>query len=151
MIKLIKDQRLGRFIQGDDGEDPGISTLDLVIRSIDEGHYREAKALVRYMVPEGEGLHDLFCDWIWDLLTKTAENNEDSTYQLCRTTQETWVLRRTWKILSKMSVEKRVYVNAEIMRYHRGETKQDHGIEVIEAEDRISIKMDPCGSGGRMR
>ena len=152
MIRLIKYERLGRFIRKDDWEDLGISTPDLVVRSIDEGRYEEAKALVRYIVPEGKGLHDLFCDWIWDLLTKTAEKHgEEAAYELCRTTQETWMLRRTWKALLKMSVEDRVYLNAEIMRSHRGGPKQDGGIGVIEEEDRISIKMDPCGSGGRMR
>ncbi len=152
MIKLIKSERLRRFIREDDWEDLGISTPHLIIRSIDEGRYEDAKALVRYMLPEGKGLHDLFCDWIWDLLTKTAEKRgEEATYELCRATQETWMLRRTWKALLKMSVEERVYFNAEIMRSHRGGPKQDGGLDIIEEEDRISIKMDPCGSGGRMR
>jgi hypothetical protein len=61
------------------------------------------------------------------------------------------MMRRTWKALLKMSVEERVYINAEIMRSHRGGPKQDGSIEIVEDKDHISIRMDPCGSGGRMR
>ena len=61
------------------------------------------------------------------------------------------MMRRTWKGLSKMSVEERVYLNAEVMRSHRCGPDQDGSIEIIEEYDRYSIKMDPCGSGGRMR
>ena len=105
-----------------------------------------------YMIPEGKSLHDLFCDWIWDMLTKTAETQgEEGVYRLLRSTQETWMMKRTWKGLSKMSVEERVYVNAEVMRSHRCGPKQLGEIEIIEDEHRYSIKMDPCGSGGRMR
>ena len=97
-------------------------------------------------------MHDLFCDWIWDILTKTSETQgEEAVYELCRATQATWMLKRTWKGLLKMSVEERVYLNAEIMRCHRCGPKQDGGIEILVEEDRYSIKMDPCGTGGRMR
>jgi hypothetical protein len=152
MLRLVKSKRLGRFIREDDWDDLGISTPNMIINAIDEGRYEEAKALANYLIPEGKGLHDLFCDWIWDILTKIASRyGEEAVYTLCRATQETWMLKRTWKGLSKMPVEEQVYVNAEIMRSHRCGSKQDGGIEIIEDEYRYSIKMDPCGSGGRMR
>jgi hypothetical protein len=152
MLRLVESERLKRLIREDDGADLGLPTQEMIIKAIDEGRYEEAKALARYMVPEGKGLHDLFCDWIWDMLTKTAEKDgEEAAYQLCRATQKTWMMRRTWKGLLKMSVEDRVRINAEVMRSHRCGPKQDGEIEIIEEQDRISIKMDPCGSGGRMR
>ncbi len=152
MLRLVESERLKRLIREDDGADLGLPTQEMIVKAIDEGRYEEAKALARYMVPEGKGLHDLFCDWIWDMLTKTAEKDgEEAAYQLCRATQKTWMMRRTWKGLLKMSVEDRVRINAEVMRSHRCGPKQDGEIEIIEEQDRISIKMDPCGSGGRMR
>lgn len=152
MLRLVESERLKRLIREDDGADLGLPTQEMIIKAIDEGRYEEAKALARYMIPEGKGLHDLFCDWIWDMLTKTAEKDgEEAAYQLCRATQKTWMMRRTWKGLLKMSVEDRVRINAEVMRSHRCGPKQDGEIEIIEEQDRISIKMDPCGSGGRMR
>ena len=152
MLRLFESDKLRRLIREDDWEDLGKPTQEMIVAAIDEGRYDEARALAEYFIPEGKALHDLFCDWIWDLLTKTAEKQgEASAYDLCRATQETWMMKRTWKGLMKMSVEERVYVNAEIMRSHRGGPKQDGTIEIIEEENRFSIKMDPCGSGGRMR
>lgn len=152
MLNLVKSEKLRRFIREDDWPDLGLSTPDMIAKAIDEGRYEDAKALAHYFIPEGKGLHDLFCDWIWDILTKTAEKHgEAAVYKLCRATQETWMMKRTWKGLLKMSVEERVYINAEVMRSHRCGPKQDGGVEIIEEKDRYSIKMDPCGSGGRMR
>jgi len=152
MINLSYMKKLGRCVRRDDWATLGQATPKLIVKAIDEKDYGTARALAEYIVPEGKGLHDLFCDWIWDLLSKTGEQyGEEAVYRLCRSTQETWMMKRTWKALSKMSVEDRVYLNAEIMRSHLCGPEQDGGIEIIEEEDRISIKMDPCGSGGRMR
>jgi len=152
MIRLITPDTLRRPIREDDWEELGLSTPEAIVQAIDEGRLDDAKELARYVIPEGKALHDLYCDWIWDILTKTAESQgEEAVYRLCRATQETWMLRRTWKGLLKLSVEERVYVNAEIMRSHRCGPNQDGGIEILEEEDRFTIKMDPCGSGGRMR
>ena len=126
MLRLVKSEKLRRLIREDDWQDLGVSTPDMIVKAIDEGRYEEAKALAGYFIPEGKALHDLFCDWIWDILTKTAEKyGEEAVYQLCRATQETWMLRRTWKALLKMSAEERVYINAEIIRSHRCGAKQD--------------------------
>ena len=152
MLKLIESEKLQRLIREDDWGDLGKPTQEMITEAIDAGRYDEAKTLAGYFIPEGKALHDLFCDWIWDIFTKTSEiSGEESVYKLCRSTQETWMMRRTWKGLSKMSVEERVYLNAEVMRSHRCGPEQDGGIDIIEEEDRISIRMDPCGSGGRMR
>ncbi len=61
------------------------------------------------------------------------------------------MMKRTWKAFRKMPVADQVCLSAEILRSHRGGPRQDGALEIIEEEDRISIKMDPCGSGGRMR
>ncbi len=152
MLRLVESDKLQRLIREDDWEDLGVSTPEMIVRAIDESRLGEARELAHYTIPEGKSLHDLFCDWIWDMLTKTAESHgEEAAYELCRATQETWMMKRTWKGLSRMSVEDRVRINAEVMRSHRGGPRQDGGIEIIEDSDRISIKMDPCGSGGRMR
>lgn len=152
MLKLNRSDKLRRLVREDDWTDLGVPTQEMISRAIDGGRYDEAKALAGYFIPEGKALHDLFCDWIWDIFTKTSEQHgEEAVYNLCRSTQETWMMRRTWKGLSKLSVEDRVRINAEVMRAHRCGPQQDGAIEIIEEEDRISIKMDPCGSGGRMR
>ncbi len=152
MAKLVKFEKLGRIIRQDDWPDLGDATENMIVKAIDEGRLEEAKALVRYSFSEGKAIHDTFCDWIWDILTKTADQHgEEAVYHLCRKTQQTWMMKRTWKAMLKMSVEERVYLNAEAMRAHRSGPKQDGDIEILEEKERYSIKIDPCGSGGRMR
>ncbi|MBW1931108.1 MAG: hypothetical protein JRH08_05770 [Deltaproteobacteria bacterium] len=152
MLRLVNSERLGRLLRQDDWETLGTSTTDLIIKAAKQGRFDEVELLARYSISEGKALHDLMCDWIWDILTKTAEKHgEGAVYELCRATQETWMMRRTWKALLRMSVEERVYVSTEIIRSHRCGPRQDGTIEIIEEKDRYSIKMDPCGSGGRMR
>lgn len=130
----------------------GIPTQEKLIQAIDAGQLEKAKSLARYMVAEGKTFHDMACDWLWDIYTKLADQQgEEAIYRMSRATQETWMLRRTWKGFRKISVEERVFISAEIMRSHRCGPRQDGTIEIIEEADRISIKMDPCGSGGRMR
>ncbi len=152
MLNLLKSEKLRRVIRADDWEDLGRPTQEMIVNAINEGRVEEAKALADYFIPEGKALHDLFCDWIWDIFTKISEEQgEEAVYRMCRSTQETWMMRRTWKGLLKMSVEERVHINAEVMRSHRCGPNQDGTVEIIEEQDRISIRMDPCGSGGRMR
>ena len=151
MLRLVASDKIRRLIREDDWEDLGTPTQELIGTAIDAGRYDEAKALAGYFIPEGKALHDLFCDWIWDLFTKISERDgEEAVYGLCRATQETWMMRRTWKGLSAMSVEQRVYLNAEVMRSHRCGPAQDGTIDIFEEDDRYSIRMDPCGSGGRL-
>ena len=152
MLRLVKSNKLERLIRKDDWPELGVSTPEMIAASIDAGRLEEACALVSYTIQEGKGLHDLFCDWIWDLLTKIAElYGEQEVYRLCRKTQQTWMMKRTWNALSTMSVAERVYLMAEVMRSHRAGPKQDGSIKIFEEKERITIEMDPCGSGGRMR
>ncbi len=152
MPKINVEKKTGYPDWKDDLKSLGIPTQEKIIQAIDEGQLEKAKFLARYMVSEGKTFHDMACDWLWDIYTKLAEQQgEDAIYQISRATQETWMLKRTWKGFLKMSIEERVYISAEIMRSHRCGPHQDGTIEIIEDEDRISIKMDPCGSGGRMR
>lgn len=150
MIKL--ERKFGRDVRRDDWADLGRPTTEAIMSAIEDGRLDDARNLTRYMIPEGKALHDLYSDWIWDIYTKVgAEYGDEAVYKLTKATQSTWMMGRTYKGFSKMPVEDQVYLTAEMMRSHRGGPKQDGSLEIIEEHDRISIKMDPCGSGGRMR
>ncbi len=152
MLKLAEMARLGRPVRQDDWDDLGAATPEKIVQAIDEGRLDDAKALARYMIPEGKGLHDLMCDWVWDLLTRIAERQgEQEMYECLRASQETWFMRRAWRGFLGLTVAERVQLTAEMMRAHRSGPEQDGGIEIVEEDDRYSIVMDPCGSGGRMR
>ena len=152
MLKFSDMKNLGRPVRQDSPSTLGRATQDLICEAIDAGRYEEAKALARYTVPEGKSLHDLFCDWIWDLLTRVANRlGENAMYQVLRESQASWMLKRTWKGFLGMPVEQRVQLTAEMMRAHHGGPLQDGSMEITEDAERYSIIMDPCGSGGRMR
>jgi hypothetical protein len=152
MLRLSDLAAVGRAVRQDDAEELGRPTQELVADAVDAGDSDAAKALARYMVPEGKGLHDLFCDWIWNLLDFIARRHgEEEMHQALRASQGGWMLRRTWRGFLAMTVEARVQLTAEIMRAHHGGPKQDGELEVIEDEEKFTILMDPCGSGGRMR
>ena len=152
MLKLADLAKLGRPLRQDDMADLGRPTPEAICQAIDEGRLEEAKALAWYTIDEGKGLHDLYCDWVWDLLSGIAERHgEEEMYRCLRTSQASWMMRRSWKGFLKLTVEERVQVTAEMMRAHRCGPEQDGEVQVIEDEDRYTILMDPCGSGGRMR
>jgi hypothetical protein len=152
MLKLAEMVKLGRDVRQDDWDELGDATTEKIVEAVEAGRDEDAKALARYIIPEGKVLHDLMCDWVWDLLTQIAKRQGEAEMHAClRDSQSGWMLRRTWRGFLQLSVEERVQLTAEIMRAHRGGPKQDGGIDIIEDDEKYSIRMDPCGSGGRMR
>jgi len=152
MLRLSDLALVGRKVRQDDPASLGVPTAELVADAVDGGRADEAKALARYMVGESKGLHDLFCDWVWNLLTEVAKRHgEQDMIETLRATQSGWMMKRSWKGYLRLPVETRVQLTAEIMRAHRSGPQQDGGITVTEDADSYAIVMDPCGSGGRMR
>ncbi len=152
MLKLSDLAAVGRAVRQDDWEELGTATPQLIEQAIDDGRDDDAKALARYTVPEGKALHDLFCDWLWDLFTQiAARHGEAELGETLRATQGGWMMKRTWRGFLKVSVEQRVQLTAEIMRAHRCGPEQQGDVEIIDEGDRYALRMDPCGSGGRMR
>ena len=133
MLRLAEMARLGRPVRQDDIDDLGIPTQQRIIEAIDAGRYDEARQLAQYTIAEGKSLHDLFCDWVWDMQTQVAKRHgEEALGEMLRGSQETWMLRRTWKGFLQLPVKQRVELTAEMMRSHHGGPKQDGFVEFIE-------------------
>jgi hypothetical protein len=126
MPRLAKLAPLGREVRQEGWSELGAPTAAEIDLAVEEGRYQDARQLARYLTAEGKGLHDLMCDWVWDLLTRIAERHgEEEMHRILRQSQASWMMKRTWKAFLRLSVEDRVRVTAEIAA--------------------------PCGSGGRMR
>lgn len=150
MLKL--SDFAGRLLREGDETELGRPSHELVSEAIDEGRKEDAKKLARAALDETKSLHDLMCDWVWDLLSQIARRHgENEMHEMLRASQGGWMMRRTWRGFLKLPVKKRVELTAEIMRSHRCGPDQDGSIEVVDEGDRYAIIMDPCGSGGRMR
>ncbi len=152
MLRLSDLAALDRKLGPDDLESVGTPTPDKIVAAIDAGRLDEAKRLASGMVREEKPLHDLLCDWLWDVFTRIAEaHGEAEMHRIMKATQETWMMKRTWKAFLKLPVEERVRLSADILRAHHGGPRQQGELEVVDEGDRYTIRMDPCGSGGRMR
>ena len=131
----LRQALLDREVRQDDWSDLGTATPEAILRALEEGRTDDAKRLARYLTLEGKGLHDLMCDWVWDLLTRIAERHgEEEMYRVLRASQETWMMKRTWKAFLRMPVEDRVRLTAEIARSHRCGPRQDGSVEIVEEE-----------------
>lgn len=152
MLRLEYLDAIKRNIRLDDLAELGVPTGEMICREIDSGNYETAKKLARYFVPESKALHDLYCDWTYDIFDKVAQTHgEEAMFELMRATQSTWMMRRTWKGLSKMTPFQRLALNAEVFRAHRCGPQQDGALTIIEDDKKYTLTCDPCGSGGRMR
>jgi hypothetical protein len=152
MRKLEESAKMRRPVRQDDLGELGQATSAQLVDAIDDGRVEDARALARYIVPEGKALHDLLCDWLWDLLTKVAgRHGEQAMYESLKASQDTSFMRRTLKGFLKLTVLERVQATAEVLRSHRCGPRQEGDVDIIDEGDRYTIRMDPCGSGGRMR
>lgn len=152
MLRLVDMAKLGRPVRQEDWSDLGIATQRKLDQAIDDGRMEDAKQLSQYTIDESKGLHDLFCDWIWDLLTQVAKRSgEDAMFEVLKASQQTWMLKRAWKGFLRFTVEERVQLSAEMMRAHHSGPEQDGGFEITDEGDYYRLSCDPCGSGGRMR
>ena len=115
MSSLKPLTRLGRLLRQDDWEDLGRPTQEKVCEAIDEGRLEEAKRFARYMIPENKALHDFFSDLIWNILSEVAKRHgEEEMQDILKTSQETWMMKRTWKGFLTLSVKERVQITAEL-------------------------------------
>jgi hypothetical protein len=151
MLNLSPFALLGRLVRQDDPDSLGVPTTVLLKDAIDAGRVEEAKSLADYTIGESKSLHDLFCDWIWHLLTAiAARHGEAEMHEMLRASQTGW-MRRSWSGFLRLPVASRVQLTAEIMRAHHGGPAQDGTLKIEEDDASFAIVMDPCGSGGRMR
>ena len=75
MLRLSDMAKVGRKVRQDDWDELGQASQEAAGDAIDDGRVEDAKALSEYTIPEGKALHDLFCDWLWDLFTQIAERH----------------------------------------------------------------------------
>ncbi len=152
MLQFNQILKFGRDARDDDLPSFGKPTQAYLKEAAIAGNFERVDALSDHMIAESKPLHDLFCDWLWNLFTKIADKHgETEMFRLMKESQATWMMKRTWKAFLRMNVEQRVEATAEVMRSHRCGPDQDGTVDIIEEDDRYTIRMDPCGSGGRMR
>jgi hypothetical protein len=151
MSKLERSEILGRMIRKDGIEELGVGTVRKIDELIDAGKNEDAKAMVDYFRTEMLVVHDIYAQYVQDLLAFIAETfGEDQVEAAFRAALGTWFKVR-YEAYNKMTFEERVQLTAEGMRCHLDGPQRKGDFELIEEKERFVFKWDPCGSGGALR
>lgn len=120
----------------------GVQTADLIQQAIDEGDTEKAKKLCRRMYKEFYSMHEGFRDTVTSLLTFIGRRygNEVLFDALHEGFQSFAELARLYR---GQDIRNKVEMLAAGLRGHLTPLK------IEEDEEKITIMMTPCGSGGR--
>lgn len=122
----------------------GCRTLDLILQAIDCGDKERAKKLSNRMYREFQSMHDLLRDWSTALMSHIYENHgEEDLCRAMRRAVEAY-LRPVANEYAKADFRRRVQRLAAGLRGHL------QPMEVEEDDEKVRIKMCPCGSGERL-
>lgn len=121
----------------------GKRTLDLLTLAIEAGEREQAKKLANRMYREFSVIHDLYRDWMADMMDYIYKGQGDGELYAA--------LRKTIGAslgsiadMGKLDFRRRVEMLAAVLRGHLV------GLELEEDDEKVCIKMKPCGSGQRL-
>jgi hypothetical protein len=123
-------------------EEMGKQTVDLVKQAIDAGDREKAKKLTGRMFREFYAMHEGFRDTVTALLSFIGRRfGEEALYDAIH--EGFGSFAELAKLYEKESVRRQVEMLAAGLRGHL--TK----LVIEEDDEKITVMMDPCGSGGR--
>lgn len=151
MSKLEFSEVLSRMIRQDAVDELGTGTVRVINDLIDQGKAEEAKAMVDYFRTEMLVVHDIYVQYVQDILAFIARTyGENMVEAAFRAALGTWFASR-YEAYNKMSLEERVQLTAEGMRCHLDGAERKGDFTLVEEPERFVFKWDPCGSGGALR
>jgi len=119
-------------------------TTDLIDEAIDNGKTETAKRLNHRMYAEFLSMHDFFRDWITGLLSYIYENYGEQA--LDQSLKQSMTARFKEMVQSYENVDFRAKVKMLCMGL-RGHLQP---LEIKEDNEKVCIKMTPCGTGERL-
>lgn len=151
MAKLEYSKVLGRMIRSEGIDELGTGTVRVIDDLIDQGKAEEAKAMVDYFRTEMLVVHDIYAQYMQDILAFISRRfGEDQVEAAFRAALGTWFAER-YEAYNQMSLEERVRLTAEGMRCHLDGPERKGDFTLIEEPERFVFQWDPCGSGGALR
>jgi hypothetical protein len=122
----------------------GTRTLDLVFEAIDAGEKDRAKDLAKRMYQEFNHLHDGYFFWVTGLLTYIYENHGIDAVEAAERKAHTIEAKVVFKPPEKTDIRSQVEHLASGLRGHL------QPITIKEDDEKITLTMQPCGSGERL-
>lgn len=122
----------------------GILTLDLVLEAIEDENKDKAKELAERMYREFNYLHDGYMFWVTGLLTYIYKNYGIDAVEEAEREAHTIEAKVVFKPPEKTDLRSRVEHLVSGLRGHL------QPIRIEEDDEKVSITMEPCGSGERL-
>ena len=125
-------------------EEMGTRTLDLVLEAMDAGNKEKAKHLAERMYKEFNFLHDGYMFWVTGLLSHIYKNYGIDAVEKAEREAHTIEGKTVFKPPEKTDIRSLVEHLASGLRGHL------QPIKIWEDDEKISLTMQPCGSGERI-
>jgi hypothetical protein len=126
-------------------EEMGKRTLDRVLEAIDARDAAAARRLAQRMYNEFTGMHDLYRDWLTATLSAVGRRYGDDALEEIMTDG----IRAWWTPLSRSLPRGPADYEQRVRMFVAGLRGHLQPLEIIEDDEKIEIRMQPCGSGGR--
>lgn len=120
----------------------GASPMDAAIEAVRAGDKEKAENSIRALANSAQQVHDMYAGWIADLMDYIYVNDgEEALYQALRKSLG-HVVELTAEVTSMIDFRERIQMVASMLHGHL------HGpLEIEEDDEKVSLKMVPCGSG----
>ncbi len=123
----------------------GTRTADLIVAAIDSGDLEKAKTLTRRMLEEALRSHDFYVYWVTSLLSHIYRGyGDDALYK---------AVNESYGNALRPTLEKTVRGNdfrKKVENVASGQRGHLQPIEIVEDDEKVTLMMQPCGSGGRL-
>lgn len=135
-----------RFFTDDELREMERRTVDRLTDAIEAGDSERAKKLARRMYNEFLSMHDLYRNWITATLSEVGRRYGDGALD------EVMVegVRAWWKPIVDSLPSDPESLPARVKMFAAGLHGHLQPLEISEDDDKIEIRMCPCGSGGRL-
>ncbi|MFH1090915.1 MAG: hypothetical protein V1742_05025 [Pseudomonadota bacterium] len=121
----------------------GRRTLDVLQETLDRGDLEQAKKLGKRMYIEFSAMHDLYMNWITDLLTFIGERYGDEDLSAALEKAVGTFTRALGPIYAGKDLRRQVEILMTGLRGHLAP------VQLEEDEEKITLR-NMCGSGGRL-
>lgn len=121
-------------------------TVDRLIEAIDGGDAEKAKKMAKRMYNEFLSMHDLYRNWVTATLSEIARRHGDEELEEIMTEG----VRSWWGPICESMPKDPKMLPARIKMFCSGIQGHLQPLQITEHDDRVEIKMCPCGSGGRL-
>jgi hypothetical protein len=135
-----------RFFTDDELREMEKRTVDRLVDAIDAGDTEKAKKTAKRMYNEFLSMHDLYRNWITATLSEVGRRYGDEVLEEIMTAG----VRAWWKPIVASLPDDPASMPAKVKMFVAGLRGHLQPLSITEDDEKIAIKLCPCGSGGRL-